>query len=451
MRWSQQDRNTARGRVMGAPLTVIFALTVFLCTWLPAPSARGQEPEKAIVSPGNDQEPAAAEPAGGSALHDCRPGPWGHLEYYETYLEAPAPIVESMPIPSRRTLWRFPKLTMDDVWDLLKKVGLPEDIMRELEDNAGWFVSEAATHVLPTEKVLTHLTPEHRRQIYATLGQWRENPFQRNPILINPGDEREWLKRADLPADIVDLVERVSYPYGEETAFSDVPLILSKMSNRAQERRFLKAITRTRSLIVRICLDGSQDLGEVANYWSLGSQFKDSQPLLGSVARHPEVDRLDIAHLLPPIPRKHLYTFPAFPSGYSGRYPDSFWTVFNFFEFWPTEIPEDGDEIDERLRSGFRQVESASRYGDVIVFRDPGTKRPLHGCVFIADEIVYTKNGASVLRPWILTRLPDLLRHWSRPHPPTIETWRRERIPEIEGLKYNLPDAMNRVPDFPQK
>ena len=37
----------------------------------------------------------------------------------------------------------------------------------------------------------------------------------------------------------------------------------------------------------------------------------------------------------------------------------------------------------------------------------------VHSCVFIADEIAYTKNGASVLAPWALMTLSDVIEFYS--------------------------------------
>jgi hypothetical protein len=30
-------------------------------------------------------------------------------------------------------------------------------------------------------------------------------------------------------------------------------------------------------------------------------------------------------------------------------------------------------------------------------------------CVYLADDVVYTKNGIGTLQPWVLMKLPDLM------------------------------------------
>ena len=440
MRFSRQNRRAPSRRKGPFPGPILF-LPLVLAGWFlfPTTAGNGQTP----APDGDTETTPSINGDDDTGLRECRPGPWGHLEYYVTYLEALEHLVELMPVPSQHTLWHFVGMGPKEVWDVLLEAGVSQELREELDLRSAWYVSDEETRILPNHQVLVQLSPSTRRQIYTALGQWKENPLHRNPILVDSGSVRQWLNRANLPADIVDLVAAVTYPHGTETAFSDVPLVLSQLAAPEQERRFLKAITRTRSLVVRIRLNGEPNLDSVAEYWSSGHRFKDSLPLLESVVRPHGVDRLDIAHFLPPVPRKHLYTYPSLQSGQSGRFPDSFWSVFNFFEFWPDETPQDAAEIDARLQSQYHQVDEASRFGDVLVFRDPESKHPLHGCVFLAADIVYTKDGAGVLRPWILTRLPDLIRHWSRPAPPVIEAWRPNRIPEFQDLEYRRPGAVS--------
>jgi hypothetical protein len=47
-------------------------------------------------------------------------------------------------------------------------------------------------------------------------------------------------------------------------------------------------------------------------------------------------------------------------------------------------------------------------FGDVMLLRDAKTE-PLHMCVYIADDIVFTKNGAHYFQPWALMRYADVL------------------------------------------
>jgi hypothetical protein len=78
----------------------------------------------------------------------------------------------------------------------------------------------------------------------------------------------------------------------------------------------------------------------------------------------------------------------------------------------PVPPTNDGSYWKRKLDTEYYPVISDPRFGDIamLVKRD-GTI--IHSCVFIADNIVYTKNGASATVPWVLMALPELLEAYS--------------------------------------
>jgi hypothetical protein len=56
----------------------------------------------------------------------------------------------------------------------------------------------------------------------------------------------------------------------------------------------------------------------------------------------------------------------------------------------------------------FVQVDPPYRFGDVLFFLDTEHGDAFHSCIYIADDIVYSKNGRNLLSPWILTKLDDI-------------------------------------------
>ena len=59
-----------------------------------------------------------------------------------------------------------------------------------------------------------------------------------------------------------------------------------------------------------------------------------------------------------------------------------------------------------------RLVFSDPRYGD-LVFLVKANGDIIHSCVFLADDIVYTKNGGHFTAPWMLATIPDLVDNYS--------------------------------------
>lgn len=357
--------------------------------------------------------------------YHTQPGPWGDLEYYHTYLEAPDALIDLVPVPSQQTVWRFPGFAVDDVRNLFLDAGLNPDLLAELNERSVWHISADGVRVHPADRIIAEMPIGARLRIYQILRGFEENRYHRSPVIIESGDVSSWFADTGISPHAIEAINRLAYPIGASLAFSDLPYLLGLMSSEEEERKLIKATTRTRSLILRLRVHENTDFRSLQDYWTAGFKYKDILPLLESVQRTDGVERIDVAHLIPPLPRKLLYTFPSLSLGLSGRYPDSFWTALNFFEFWPQEKFLNSSEVEKEIRSRFSRVAPPFRYGDVLTLIDPVTRRVAHMCVYLADDIVYTKNGPGVLRPWIFMRMADLVTRLETEQAPVVEGWRR--------------------------
>lgn len=370
-------------------------------------------------------------------VYQVKPGPWGDLEYFYTYLEAPDSLVELVPVPSQQTVWRFPDWKVEETREFFAQAGLPQELLVEINEKAVWHISADGVRVHPTDRVIRDLPIGARLKIYQVLRGFEENPFHRNPVIIESGDTASWFAETGISSVAISAIDQVAYPLGPSLAFSDLPYLLSLMSSEEEERDLLRATTRTRTLILRMKVNQESDFESLRYYWTAGFKYKDILPMLESVQRTEGVERLDIAHLLPPLPRKLLYTYPSLSVGLTGKYPDSFWTSLNFFEFWPKERYLDTNEVQKEVQESFSRAAPPYRYGDVLVMIDPGSRRIVHSCIYLADDIVYTKNGPSLLRPWILMRMPDLVTRLASEQAPVIEAWRRNEKPAMNPTSFS--------------
>ena len=370
-------------------------------------------------------------------IYQVKPGPWGELEYFYTYLEAPDSLVDLVPVPSQQTVWRFPEWKAEETREFFTQLGLPPELLVELNEKAVWHISSDGVRVHPTDRVIRDLPIGMRLKIYQVLRQFEENPFHRNPVIIESGDTASWFADTGISPVAISAIDQVAYPLGPSLAFSDLPYLLSLMSSEEEERDLLRATTRTRTLILRMKVNREADFDSLRYYWTAGFKYKDILPMLESVQRTEGVERLDVAHLLPPLPRKLLYTYPSLSVGLTGKYPDSFWTSLNFFEFWPKERYLDTTEVQKEVQESFSRVAPPYRYGDVLVMIDPGSRRIVHSCIYLADDIVYTKNGPSLLQPWILMRMPDLVTRLKTEQAPVIEAWRRNEKPAMNPTQFS--------------
>ena len=166
----------------------------------------------------------------------------------------------------------------------------------------------------------------------------------------------------------------------------------------------MRALSRTPSLFSKLTLSPSST-ADVANYCKKGFRFKDTSTFLSSMQRYPGLRRVDIVHLLPANIRKLLYTFPDPTLSRSGYLPDCHWTSLNFFNNEPLERLSDPPQATAYTLENFTRIQTPFQLGDVLFFTDVQTGDAYHSCVYIADDIVFTKNGRSPLQPWTLMKL----------------------------------------------
>ncbi|MEM7010735.1 MAG: hypothetical protein AAF585_04550, partial [Verrucomicrobiota bacterium] len=248
-----------------------------------------------------------------------------------------------------------------------------------------------------------------RARLYRALARFEENHYQANPVVIEYGTVNEWFRGCGLSQQLLETIK--AHTYRNEAGvllFSDVPQALAKIEDREEERRFMRALTRTRSLMVRT-KPPENGFAEWENYWSAQGKNRDILPLIQSVGRSPNADKLDVVHLLPSIARRNLNTFPSERDGLSGRFPDDFWTAINFFSFKPKSLYHDSFESGAFFNQRFNPSTGDLQYGDVVLISRLTDGQTIHACVFIADGVVFTKHGPSRLSPWVLTRLNTLI------------------------------------------
>jgi hypothetical protein len=202
----------------------------------------------------------------------------------------------------------------------------------------------------------------------------------------------------------------MSYLRGETIAFSDISAILNYAESDSEARAIFKAFTRTRALMVKMELGEESNLDGLLNYWTLGIGLrrKDIEPLMQSIIDTNGVESLPLSHVLPSLVRKLLYTYPGMDLARNGTFPDCHWTSLNFFNFEPHQYLLDSRLATSQVLENFEPVEAPLQYGDILFFLSNTTGDAFHSCVYLADDLVFTKNGRNVLSPWVIMKLDDV-------------------------------------------
>jgi hypothetical protein len=333
-------------------------------------------------------------------------GPWGQLESRTVYLEPPENLLAVVAKPSKVTRWTFDQTTPNAVRETLAKAKVPEAVIVRLLSPVRHVVSGNSVILLPDVEDLTALSEESRSALYLELAKHSANEYQRDPVFIHGGDVDDWMQGASLTQPQQALFRRLLWKRGSATVFSDVQALLSLAKSPEEINLVFRSVTRVRSLIVELKLPLAGDRQAFVDYWA-GDQADTSRAsFIGAITQRRAKQTIDITHFLPALLRQRVYTFPEMELGLKGRFPDCHWTSLNFFNATPKDAYLDTKLAAEHLLKDYEVVDAPYHFGDVLCFMDDG--EGLHTCVNIADDIVLTKNGDSLLAPWTLMQLKDV-------------------------------------------
>ena len=336
----------------------------------------------------------------------AKSGPWGELEVRTVYLEPPESLLAVVAKPSTVTRWTFEQTTARAVRETLTKAKLPESVIERLFSPVRMVVSGNGIVLLPEADDLTALSQESRSDLYLELAKHAANEYQRDPVFILGGDVDDWMQGASLTPAQQALFRRLLWKRGGATVFSDVQALLGLAKTPDEVNAVFRSITRVRSLIVELRLPLNTDREAFIDYWSAGQTDAPRLAFVKAITQRRAKQSVDITHFLPSIIRQRAYTFPEMDLGMKGRFPDCHWTSLNFFNITPKDVYLDTKHAAERLLKDYEVVDAPYHFGDVLCFMDEG--EGLHTCVHIADDIVLTKNGDSILAPWALMQLKDV-------------------------------------------
>lgn len=374
-------------------------------------------------------QPPAVQPTK-SAPYESSAGPWGKLVGDYIYLEAPPALVEGFALPSTQTRWTFPAANEASIPKIFADAGLTEDQIKPLI--ASLIREGEYVHILPTLDFVSNLSTGIRAAIYMELAKVPTNEYHVDPVLIFGTSVEEWYRTSKLRPELIQKINQFSYLRGETIAFSDIPALLNFAQSDSEARLIFKACTRTRSLMIRLLLDKNTNVQELLSYWSfgVGIRRKDIEPIIQSIIESDTLKDLGLSHILPAQPRKLLFTYPGLDMAKDGLLPDCHWTSLNFYNFDPHQYLLDSRLATSKVLENYVPVDAPYQFGDILFFLDNATGDAFHSCVYLADTLVYTKNGRNILSPWVLMTIEDVKKVYLYRGNGRVQGFRRKDIQE---------------------
>lgn len=399
--------------VLLAPWGVVLWLSTRAAPPTLAPPAAVANADPATNPPAADHEDGAGD----------RVGPWGRLTHHRISIEPPEEFIPGDYTPPI-IRWTFTGTTAEQLEQLWIEARLTADQRAVLADPRNRTITGSGIVIAPPNDLVLSLSPDARARIYTVLAGFPENATQREPFRFRSAAIDEWFEGSGVAAEYVELTKRLVYRRNGTAFFCDYDLVLPRIRTTANRTLYLKTLARKSALLVSLHVDRATDIEELAEYWGRGRRAKDVKPLLQSLARQPEPRTIDIVHLIPRFARSLLYTYPLPSDDPNDANRDCHWTAFNFYKEQPDERFTDIEFVKQTLQRDYYPVAGEPQLGDVIMFVQPGGV-VIHSCVYIADDIVFTKNGPSFAVPWQLAELDSVLSFYSvGPEPLEVRRYR---------------------------
>lgn len=343
-----------------------------------------------------------------------RAGPWGPL--------TATPIVVSPPLeyvaadwarPEHADSWFFPGVSPDEVRNALGSFGLPADSVARLMANARQEPAIRGTIIVPDLQIVRTMNVEVRARLYSALAKHPLNSDQAHSFRFVGSDPDSWLRGSLISPETQALVRPLIYRAGEFMHFADAALVHREIVDSRERQRLAKTLLRQSTLLVTLTVSSSAEVAALADYWGMGGRRIDIRPLLESIAATGRP--LDIVHLLPSFGRNHLYRYPR-PMTANYDKPllaNCLWSSLNFFAERPDDRFLDVATALETLKTGYHVVESDYRLGDIVAFVDQEGDL-FHAAVYLADGLLFTKNGMSPVAPWTIMPAEQVIGYYGR-------------------------------------
>ena len=364
---------------------------------------------------------------------ECRKGPWGKLVFHEAYLEASAELLAYYPLPSTTTCWTVDEGSLEEFGAALSKTNIPASSIKLILSPGHAVKMDGKVCVFPATDLVLGLTAADRAQLYSFLGRFAENEFIVNPVFFGRGGVDKWLSGTELTPKAQALVKKLAWQRGQAMVLSDIEVLLESAASNTAALEIFRTCTRTRTLMLQLVLDETTDMDELADYWVKGHSKKRTIPFLESMrtAGHGKAIYCDIIHLFTAYMRQLLYTYPDLSLAKNGRFPDCHWTSLNFFNYAARDYYLNTKLAADAVLQDYNQVSAPYEFGDVLMFiRDGGG---VHSCVYVADDIVFTKNGENIVNPWMLSRLEEVQDVYQTDAQVKIQAYRKKIISGIKS------------------
>ena len=346
-----------------------------------------------------------------SSASDPRAPHPGELKKSPFVLEPPQELLREPLYVDPYCFWGFPPdWNVEKIHRLLEKAGLRESEIESVLSSKQYTDPGVAVGYFPPRQLILDLSPPVRRDLYTHLGQWSFNAYHSIPFALGKQTVSELAAWAPhrFTAEFLEQADTAVVRREPRNRFYDYPVFAARLESGEERLAFAQLLSRTRCQLVSLAPFTAAEAPAIIDYWSARGRNQEVISVLMSSASSNPPGPIDLVHLLPPVPRSLLFTFAPPDSMVANARPDCFWSTRNFFS---PEISQRFLDItyEDTSFEGWVPVSPPYELGDVILVLDQRDSAKVHhACNYLADDLVFTKNGASRLRPWVIQTLDEM-------------------------------------------
>ena len=337
---------------------------------------------------------------------ELAPGPWGKITAQPILIEAPANLL-SVNFRLGDDRWYFQARTPAEVGSILRKAGLTEAQIAQIQPTLQPVKdSDGLLAALPPPALVRSLDADVRSKLYDTLALIPQNFAQSEPFRTTALHLDAWLDAEKLPPELVKEVKGLMWRRGSGLFFSDYNLVADSITSPALKIELLKQLTHKASVLLTLEVPPGDAVGELVGYYGVNGRRAKIEPILRALSEAGG-GTLGLSNMLPAFARSRLYRYPE-PLAGSDLGPACHWTSFNFLNSEPDDSLHEVDGIEKVLREKYEAVQGEPHFGDVVLLTLPDGSS-IHSATYIADDIVFTKNGPSLATPYLLSTVKEML------------------------------------------
>lgn len=339
--------------------------------------------------------------------------PWGELVAYDTQMERPEEYTALEITRIEKPQWVFPGQVASQVRQLMLQSGFSEAQVEQAL--APQCVSNSASGIIvtPPDALVFGLSPEVRARFYAELSKDAANHYMRFPFCFPGNAFDEIAASGRIEGETLAWTRQLLYRRGDAFLLSDFEALMNRVTHEAERMRLVKALSARSAVLARLRIRPETDVDKLLGYWAWapGVRSTNLRPLLESIQRLQDGGTVSLLYFLPQFARERLYTYPL-PSQPGDPAMDCHWSTMNFFNETPDNRFANPEYTVKYLTTHYYTVAKPTRYGDrIFILDDRGNA--IHSGVYIADDIIFTKNGNNYMEPWMLMRMKNLMSIYS--------------------------------------